>query len=90
VWRAIHARFAEVIAALGPSGARDAVAALSALCEPGARGELATDAAPRLESIDDGRRTLAHTLAAIDRCIARRAALGDVAAALARRARSGL
>jgi len=89
-WRAIHARFASVIAALGPVAARDAVAALAVLCEPGARGELAADAATWLGTIDDARRTIDRTLAAIDRCIARRAALGDIAAALARPARTGL
>jgi peptidase M1-like protein len=91
-WRALHGRFASVIAALGPGGARDAIAALSVLCDPGARRELARDATAQLAAIDDGRRTADRTLAVIDRCIARRAAAGagDIAAALARPSRSGL
>ncbi|HEX3478686.1 MAG TPA: M1 family aminopeptidase [Kofleriaceae bacterium] len=82
-WRAIRDRFPAVIQALGRAGARDALAALAVLCDAPARAELAAAAAPRLAAIDDGRRVLDRTLATIDRCVARRAAAGDLAAALA-------
>ena len=82
-WRAIHARFGVVFGALTGPAARDALAAFAALCDAGARAELAADAAAVAAAIGDGRRVLDRTLAAIDRCAARRAAAGDIAAALA-------
>ncbi|TMQ16641.1 MAG: M1 family metallopeptidase [Deltaproteobacteria bacterium] len=82
-WRALHARFARVLAALPPARARDALEALAGLCDPGARAELAADAAPVVPAAGDARRTLDRTLAVIDRCVARRAMVGDIAAALA-------
>jgi hypothetical protein len=82
-WRAIHGRFARLFAALTPAGARDAIAALDVLCDAGARAELAAAASPQISAISDGRHVLDRTLQAIDRCIVRRAALGDLAAALA-------
>jgi alanyl aminopeptidase len=82
-WRAIRDRFPAVIEALGRAGARDALGAFAGLCDVGARAELAAAAAPKLAAIDGGRRVLDRTLATIDRCVARRAAAGDLAAALA-------
>ena len=82
-WRAIRDRFPAVIEALGRTGARDALAALAALCDASARAELAAVVAPRVAAIDDGRRVFDRTIKTIDRCIARRAAAGDLAAALA-------
>lgn len=82
-WRAIRDRFPAVVEALGRAGARDALGALAVLCDAAARAELAAVAVPRLAAIDDGRRVLDRTLATIDRCVARRAAAGDLAAALA-------
>ncbi|HMG55855.1 MAG TPA: ERAP1-like C-terminal domain-containing protein, partial [Kofleriaceae bacterium] len=82
-WRAIRPRFGPLIAALGPAGARDAIAALGGLCDPAARAELAVAAAPELAAIPDGARTIDRALAAIDRCAGRRAVVGDLAAALA-------
>jgi hypothetical protein len=82
-WRALRDRFPAVIEALGRPGARDALGALAALCDATARAELAAAAAPRLATIDDGRRVLDRTLKTIDRCVARRSAAGDLAAALA-------
>jgi alanyl aminopeptidase len=82
-WRAIRDRFPAVIEALGRAGARDALGALAALCDATARAELAAVTAPRLAAIDDGRRVLDRTLKTIDRCVARRSAAGDLAAALA-------
>jgi len=82
-WRAIRDRFPAVIAALGRAGASAALGGLAALCDATARAELAAAAAPRAAEIDGGRRAVDRTLATIDRCIARRAAAGDLAAALA-------
>jgi alanyl aminopeptidase len=82
-WRAIRERFPAVVEALGSAGAKDALAALAVLCDATARAELAAAAVPQLAAIGDGRRVLDRTLAAIDRCVARRAAAGDLAAALA-------
>ena len=82
-WRAIHRQFAGVFTALDGTAARDALAALAGLCDAGARAQLAAAARPLAAVIPDGRRTLDRTLATIDRCVARRAAAGDIAAALA-------
>jgi cytosol alanyl aminopeptidase len=82
-WRAIRAQFPAVVEALGSAGAHAALAALAALCDATARAELAAAAAPQLAAIGDGRRVLDRTLATIDRCVARRAGAGDLAAALA-------
>ncbi|HEU4732291.1 MAG TPA: ERAP1-like C-terminal domain-containing protein, partial [Kofleriaceae bacterium] len=82
-WRAIHARFAGVAARLGRDGMRDALAALSVLCDADARAELAGDAAPLVGATSERRRILDRSLATIDRCLARRAAAGDLASALA-------
>jgi hypothetical protein len=82
-WRAIHARRPGLLAALPPGLARGAIAATALLCDPVSRAEVAADVTPRLAAIPGGKRTLAHALASIDRCIARRAAAGDIAAALA-------
>jgi alanyl aminopeptidase len=82
-WRAIHDRFVRLGGALAGAGARDVVAATAGLCEPPARAEVAADFTARLAATGEDRRALGRALAAIDRCIARRAAAGDVASALA-------
>jgi peptidase M1-like protein/ERAP1-like protein len=82
-WRAIHDRFAAVFGALTSGQAQDVLTATAALCEPTARAEVDADFAPHVAAIDDGPRRLAHALAAIDRCLARRAAAGSIANALA-------
>ena len=80
-WRAVHARFGELIGALPGDRLTDVIGATAALCTPGARAELVGDlAALPARSV----RALARSLATIDRCIARRAAIGDLAAALTR------
>jgi alanyl aminopeptidase len=81
-WQAIHARLPQLLAALPAARARDVAAATSRLCDARARAEVAADFAPVLTT-PDGRRTLKQALARIDHCIARRAAAGDIAAALA-------
>ena len=82
-WRAIHGRLAAVLAALPAARAGDVIAATASLCDREARAEVVTDFEPRIAAIDDGKRALDRALAVIDRCIARRAAAGDVAHALA-------
>jgi len=90
-WRAVHARFAQVVGAVAGQPLADVIGATAALCTPGARAELVADLAPvraavpgRSQGARAADRALARTLATIDRCIARRAAIGDIAAALSR------
>jgi hypothetical protein len=61
----------------------DMIDAAASLCEPSSRDDVATAFAPYLARIPDGRAHLARALASIDACIARRAKLGDLAAAIA-------
>jgi hypothetical protein len=82
-WEAIHARLGALLAVLPALQARELIAATAAQCDAAARDEVAADFAPRLAAIRDGKRTLDRALASIDRCIARRAAAGDLAAMLA-------
>ena len=84
-WRAVHAAIEALLAPRGGVPVRDVLAAATALCEPVARAELAADLAPRVaaDAAPGVRRALEHTLATIDRCIARRAAAGDLVGALA-------
>ena len=86
-WHAVHARFAALAAALPPEAITEAIDALSALCTQTERAELSDDATRWISRLAGGHHTadvaLQRALATIDRCIARRAAAGDVAAALA-------
>ncbi len=87
-WRALHARLDAVLAVLSAGRTRDVITATAGLCDPAARAEVTAAFAPMVAPIVGsgdraGQRALATTLATIDRCLARRAALGDVAAALA-------
>ena len=82
-WHAIHGRLAAVFGALPAARARDVIAATSSLCDLAARAEVVADFTPRIDVIDDGARAFDHALAVIDRCIAWRAAAGDVVHALA-------
>lgn len=82
-WRAIHHRFAAGFAALPDAVARDLVSAAAELCDATARAELSRDTAPlRAVRSAFGRGlgpAIDRALAEIDRCIARRAAAGDLA-----------
>jgi alanyl aminopeptidase len=82
-WRAIRDRFGAVIAAMtqamGSAGVDEVLGGLAVLCDARARGELAAAGA----QVVVDRRSLERTLATIDRCVVRRAAAGDLAAALA-------
>ncbi|HSS01521.1 MAG TPA: M1 family aminopeptidase [Kofleriaceae bacterium] len=82
-WQAVRARLPQLLGALPAARARDVIAATAWQCNASARAEVAAEFAPRIDSILDGKRALGRALASIDRCIARRAAAGDIAAALA-------
>jgi cytosol alanyl aminopeptidase len=75
-WRALRPVFPTVMKRLG-ADASDLVDALGALCDKVSRDEVAATVKP-------GTPHLATSLAGIDRCIASRAKLGDLAGALAR------
>lgn len=81
-WRAIDARLARVLAALRDRQLADLIETTGSLCEGTDRATVAADLAPRATDADR-RRALDRALAAIDHCIARRAAAGDIAHALA-------
>jgi alanyl aminopeptidase len=82
-WRAIHDRLGKLLGALTSARVRDVIAATASLCDATARAEVAADFTARVAAVSGGSRTLDHALVAIDRCIARRVAIGDVARALA-------
>ncbi len=83
-WRAIRERLPELMARLAGVEARPLVDGLGALCDPQARLEVATAFGPREADVFRGREALAVALAAIDACVARQAAAGDIPAALPR------
>jgi hypothetical protein len=80
-WRAIRERLPRLLPRLA-GDADELLTAAGSLCHATARAEVAAAFTPVLPSLDDGPRLLDRALAAIDRCLARRAALGDLAAAL--------
>ncbi len=81
-WAAVHPHLVEILKRLTPLQAKELVSSFGALCDAAARTALATELAASSATITDGRTTIDRTLAEIDRCLARRAAAGDVAAAL--------
>jgi len=81
-WTAVRDHLAELLARMSPAQAGDMLDATATLCTPAARGEVQAAFAPQLVKILDGKPRLDHALLAIDRCIARRAKAGDIAAAL--------
>jgi len=71
------AHLARMIAALGKPGAADTlIAPFGAGCDPDARATAVATLTPIAKDLDGGDRALADALREIDRCIARRAALG--------------
>jgi len=82
-WHAIHDRLGKLLGALPGARVRDVIAATASLCDVTARSEILADFSSRVAAISNGKRTLDHALAAIDRCIAHRPAAGDIANALA-------
>ncbi len=81
-WQAIAKRLPEIIDRLTGAQLATAVSATAELCDRGALAEVRAGFEPHVAEIPDGRRVLDRTFAEIERCAARRAALGDVAAAL--------
>jgi cytosol alanyl aminopeptidase len=79
-WSALHDQLDAVLSRLSADQTRDLIAACAALCEATPRAQVAAELSARAGRAS--RPTLATTLATIDRCIARRAAAGDLAAAL--------
>jgi alanyl aminopeptidase len=81
-WRALQPQIAKLVARMTPEEAPALLEAAESLCEPTSHAEVAAAFTPHLRDIADGKFHLAHTLAAIDRCVARRARAGDLAHAL--------
>jgi alanyl aminopeptidase len=81
-WRAVRARLPELFARLPADEAPALLQSAAALCDAAARDEVAAAFEPHVRDLADGKRELARTLAAIDRCVARRIRAGDIAAAL--------
>jgi hypothetical protein len=63
--------------------APEMIDAAGLLCDQASRDDVATAFSPYLARISNGRARLDRALASIDRCIARRARVGDLAAAIA-------
>ncbi len=82
MWRAIRDQLPQLMARLSGIEARPLVVGLGELCDPQSRLEVATAFEPRVADVFRGRETLTAALVAIDRCIARQGAAGDIAAAL--------
>jgi cytosol alanyl aminopeptidase len=81
-WQALRAHL-DVLIKRATHRAVDMIDATAWLCDQLLRDEVATAFAPYLARITGGRAHLDRALAAIDRCIARRAKVGDLAAAIA-------
>jgi alanyl aminopeptidase len=80
-WQALHAHLDTFMKRAAHHG-DDMIDAAGLLCDPTSRGEVATAFAPYLARVPAGRSHLDAALAAIDRCIARRGKIGDLAAAI--------
>ncbi|MEO6775941.1 MAG: M1 family aminopeptidase [Kofleriaceae bacterium] len=81
-WTTVRDHLGELLARMSPAQAGDMLDATATLCTAAARGEVQAAFAPQVVKILDGKPRLAHALVAIDRCVARRAKAGDIAAAL--------
>lgn len=82
-WQAIRDRFPALLSRLSGLEARMLVDALSFQCDPDARREVLATVEPRVADVFDGTKALLAVTMQIERCSARRAAVGDVSAALA-------
>jgi hypothetical protein len=80
-WRVVRPELARVTEALD-ADAWDMIDGVASLCEADARDALAAAFEPRIRDARD-RKRLARTLAVVERCVAGRARVGEVAAALA-------
>ena len=83
-WRAIRDRWDRLVATLPGPELRSIVGATGGLCDSAARAEVAATLEPRILDVIDGPRTLAASLAAIERCLSNRTRFGDLGSALAR------
>jgi hypothetical protein len=81
-WAALRARLDTFIRG-APDAAAEMIGATGMLCTAAARDEVAKAFEPHLASIAGGRTRLDRALAAIDQCVARKARVGDLAAAIA-------
>ncbi|HEY5947846.1 MAG TPA: hypothetical protein VIV40_20240, partial [Kofleriaceae bacterium] len=81
-WHALHARL-DTFMKHGSHRGTDMIDATGWLCDQASRDEVAKAFQPYLTRIPGGRSHLERALAAIDHCIARRARVGDLAAAIA-------
>ena len=81
-WAAIRDRLGELVAKMSNAQAGELIDSVATLCDSAERAEVGSRFAPLIGRILDGNARLDHTLASIDRCIARRANAGDFAARL--------
>jgi alanyl aminopeptidase len=81
-WDAVRDHLGELLAKLTTAQAGVMLDATALLCTATQRAEVQAAFAPHVVKILDGKPRLDHALLAIDRCIARRAKAGDIAAAL--------
>jgi len=77
-WHAIRDHLPQLMSRLSGIEARPLVEGLGSLCDSTARAEVAAAFDPRVADVFRGRETLTTALAAIDRCLARQAAAGDI------------
>ncbi len=83
-WQALHGKLAGLFAAAAKPEIGILEQALAAMCDRPNRDALAAELERHVVELTDGRVLLDRMFTAIDRCIGRRAAAGDVAAALRR------
>ena len=75
-WAALRDHSAELFARMSPSQAGDMLDATATLCDATARAEVVVMFTPQVIKMLDGKPRLAHVLASIDRCLARRTKAG--------------
>ena len=75
-WAALRDHSAELFARMSPSQAGDMLDATATLCDATARAEVVVMFTPQVIRMLDGKPRLAHVLASIDRCLARRTKAG--------------
>jgi alanyl aminopeptidase len=81
-WRAVRDHVDAIFARLSGSDTARVLRDAASLCDPAIRADLAKTLTPRASGITDGAHTLEVALAELDRCTARRAKAGDIAALL--------
>lgn len=81
-WRLVKDQLSTILQRMAGEGG-DVIDAMAHLCDKATRDEVVTSFAPHLPAITNGKARLAAAVASMDRCIATRAKLGDLGAALA-------